>query len=481
VSDIWIVDQRTNAARVLFKGPGLSTSPVWSPDSKRLVYGRANGSGPKLYLRGDTSGAPEEALPPDFFQIPGGWSADDRYIVYSNTGFAQIENELQGDIFLIDLHHRQKPIPLIATPFHEANPTFSRTADGSRSPRLSPAGRNSTCKPSVLGMPRVSRASGFWFHEPARRACAGVAMGKSSTLWVPTGRSTLRPSGYPSNPRLACRHPCSASASKPAVRSMPCSASTSRQPASGSWCPWWRPRPSRISSSSKTGIGDPAPLTEHTHPRGVYRWCENRGSFCCAVWLWPSNLRLKPPWRSSTPGCGPAIRDSPGPRLSPSPASAFSLWVLNLTSGPFSPRRRESWMRMAACSRPASSIRTSTCWSTNAQDRFPQSSSDTTVAGTESPNSFEAVRLRSRKARGSSARTGRLRPGRDLRHHDNGWTKSHPTIPFGSPPPTANRGSPIPPPCGWRESTNRLGMPPQSSPAADVAGRGSHHRQHSRA
>ncbi len=125
VSDIWIVDQRTNAARVLFKGPGLSTSPVWSPDSKRLVYGRANGSGPKLYLRGDTSGAPEEALPPDFFQIPGGWSADDRYIVYSNTGFAQIENELQGDILLIDLHHRQKPIPLIATPFHEANPTFS--------------------------------------------------------------------------------------------------------------------------------------------------------------------------------------------------------------------------------------------------------------------------------------------------------------------------------------------------------------------
>jgi serine/threonine-protein kinase len=57
--------------------------------------------------------------------MPGGWSTDGRYIVYSNTGYAQIESEMQGDIMLIDLNNLQNPIPLVATPFHEANPAFS--------------------------------------------------------------------------------------------------------------------------------------------------------------------------------------------------------------------------------------------------------------------------------------------------------------------------------------------------------------------
>ena len=78
-----------------------------------------------MFLRGVGENDPLEPLPEGFFQIPTDWSRDGRFIAFTNTSFGQIQNELRGDVWLIDMAHGRKIIPLISTPFHEANPAFS--------------------------------------------------------------------------------------------------------------------------------------------------------------------------------------------------------------------------------------------------------------------------------------------------------------------------------------------------------------------
>lgn len=123
-NEIWLIDTATGASRQLIAGPGLAENPVWAPDSARLVFNRASATPPKLFLRGLGEADAEEPLPKDYFQLPGDWSRDGRFIAFTNTGFA-IENELKGDVWLIDMARGRKTVQLIRTPFHEANPAFS--------------------------------------------------------------------------------------------------------------------------------------------------------------------------------------------------------------------------------------------------------------------------------------------------------------------------------------------------------------------
>ncbi|HYP07682.1 MAG TPA: winged helix-turn-helix domain-containing protein [Bryobacteraceae bacterium] len=127
VMELWVISTVTGASRRLFTSTGVAVFPVWSPDSKRLVYGRGfAGSPPKLFMRdiGDSQSA-GEALPSDFFQIPTDWSRDGRFVAFTNTGSVQVENELKGDVRLVDLASNRDVIHLVSTPFHEASPMFS--------------------------------------------------------------------------------------------------------------------------------------------------------------------------------------------------------------------------------------------------------------------------------------------------------------------------------------------------------------------
>jgi dipeptidyl aminopeptidase/acylaminoacyl peptidase len=46
-------------------------------------------------------------------------------LAFTNTGFAPAQNEMQGDVWLVDMTRNRKVTHLIQTPFHEANPAFS--------------------------------------------------------------------------------------------------------------------------------------------------------------------------------------------------------------------------------------------------------------------------------------------------------------------------------------------------------------------
>jgi serine/threonine-protein kinase len=124
--DLWIFDVKTNSGRRLSSDAALRDSPVWSPDSTKLAFGKNPGGNlPKVYLRSLGESDREEAMPGADFQMPADWSPDGRFVLYNNTGLPRVANETQGDVLVFDLVRRGKPLPLLNTRFHEANAAFS--------------------------------------------------------------------------------------------------------------------------------------------------------------------------------------------------------------------------------------------------------------------------------------------------------------------------------------------------------------------
>ena len=156
IPEIWIIDTANGAARRMFAGPSLSVSPVWSPDSQKLVYGRGiPGSGPKLFMRGIGDSEKEEALPPDFFQVPTDWSRDGRFVAFTNTGSRTSRKRIQG-------RHPAggsgaKPAgrsPVKHTVSRSQSRRFRRMGDGWHLRRTNPGAQRSTCRHSRPATPR---------------------------------------------------------------------------------------------------------------------------------------------------------------------------------------------------------------------------------------------------------------------------------------------------------------------------------------
>ncbi len=124
-NQIWVFDTASGEGRLVIAGPGLLDAPVWSPDSRRLVYLRAFGGPPKLFIKGLGDKDQEEVLPPGEFQVPTDWSPDGRFIAYANTEISSIPSENEGDVWVIDLQHDRRVMPLLNTPFHETAAVFS--------------------------------------------------------------------------------------------------------------------------------------------------------------------------------------------------------------------------------------------------------------------------------------------------------------------------------------------------------------------
>jgi serine/threonine protein kinase len=82
-TDVWTYDLESQSAMRLTFDPAIDSTPIWSPDGSRMVFGSNRGVNFDLYLK-DTNGAQEEKpIPqdgPDRF--PTDWSRDGKYILY---------------------------------------------------------------------------------------------------------------------------------------------------------------------------------------------------------------------------------------------------------------------------------------------------------------------------------------------------------------------------------------------------------------
>jgi serine/threonine protein kinase len=82
-TDVWTYDLATESAKRLTFDPAIDSSPVWSPDSSRLIFCSDRSQKFNLYLK-DATGAQEEKLIPQEGpdQYPTDWSHDGKYVLY---------------------------------------------------------------------------------------------------------------------------------------------------------------------------------------------------------------------------------------------------------------------------------------------------------------------------------------------------------------------------------------------------------------
>ena len=73
VADVWVYDLlRAAPTRLTFEGN--NSSPVWSPDGKRVVFSGDTQGTPNLYVvNADGSGKPERLTTSDYTQVPSSW------------------------------------------------------------------------------------------------------------------------------------------------------------------------------------------------------------------------------------------------------------------------------------------------------------------------------------------------------------------------------------------------------------------------
>ena len=123
VSDIWINDLAGGGGRSrrLTSGAGAETYPVWSPDGAHLVYASNENGVFDLYrIASSGSGQPEALHRSGYDKIPTDWSADSRFLAFTDRN-----PKTRSDVLLLDLKQGGAPIAAVATPAAEDQARFS--------------------------------------------------------------------------------------------------------------------------------------------------------------------------------------------------------------------------------------------------------------------------------------------------------------------------------------------------------------------
>jgi serine/threonine-protein kinase len=121
--DIHVFDfPRGSLTRFTYEG-GDEQNPVWTPDGTRVAYSSQRGGTPTMYWKtADGNGTPERILTPQNPQRPSSFSADGKFLAYTET-----HPQTGLDIWTVRLDDRspRQPEPFLRTPFQEDLPLFS--------------------------------------------------------------------------------------------------------------------------------------------------------------------------------------------------------------------------------------------------------------------------------------------------------------------------------------------------------------------
>jgi Tol biopolymer transport system component len=125
-SDIFVNELDRDLTRPLTTDRGTENGPIWSPDSKAIVFAADRRGPPNLHLRNaDGTGAEREVVPPASGPLAGGsFTPDGRSLI-----FLQPNPGTNYDIMLAPLDKSAPPVAIVATKGRDM------------SPRLSPDGR----------------------------------------------------------------------------------------------------------------------------------------------------------------------------------------------------------------------------------------------------------------------------------------------------------------------------------------------------
>ena len=117
---LWDIGRKTPMRLTFHKGE--DSTPVWSPDSKRVAFASSEKDGvPQIVVKAASGGGAEEQLTTGTTRrVPLDWSQDARYLLYRERGVDD-----SWDLLALPLEGDRRPIPLARTSFVEDVGRFS--------------------------------------------------------------------------------------------------------------------------------------------------------------------------------------------------------------------------------------------------------------------------------------------------------------------------------------------------------------------
>jgi dipeptidyl aminopeptidase/acylaminoacyl peptidase len=122
-TDLWLQDlSRGVTSRFSFE-PGITDTPVWSPDGGHIAFGFRPNAGPAFAIAQKAvsgNGKQEVLWQARINAYLWDWSPDGKFILYSDTG-----EKTNYDLWLLPLAGDHKPVPFLQTQFNETRGQFS--------------------------------------------------------------------------------------------------------------------------------------------------------------------------------------------------------------------------------------------------------------------------------------------------------------------------------------------------------------------
>jgi len=121
-NDIWVWDLARETSTRITVDPGIDSFPVWTTDSRRIVYSSAHGgTAPNLFWQaGDGTGPAERLTTADHVQFPMSFSPDGRSLLVKEQ-----DASTRDDISILSMTGTRQLAPLIRTSFNERNAEVS--------------------------------------------------------------------------------------------------------------------------------------------------------------------------------------------------------------------------------------------------------------------------------------------------------------------------------------------------------------------
>ena len=125
---LWMMDASRGTSSRLSVDISRALAPRWSPDGKEIAFSHFQEPNEKWNLFHQAVGGArtaERLTRSENVQILDDWSADGRFLVYSEQDPAT-----RSDLWVLPLSGERKPFPYLATPFNERHAKFAPTPAG---------------------------------------------------------------------------------------------------------------------------------------------------------------------------------------------------------------------------------------------------------------------------------------------------------------------------------------------------------------
>ncbi|MGD0697638.1 MAG: protein kinase [Terriglobia bacterium] len=121
--DLWLLDLARGVRTRFTFNPAEDMSPAWSPDGTKIAFSSMRSGQFDIYVKPTNgTGTAQPLVQDNARKFVDDWSGDGRYLAYMRDS---PQGKNGSDIWILPLFGDKKPFPFLASPFNEAQASFS--------------------------------------------------------------------------------------------------------------------------------------------------------------------------------------------------------------------------------------------------------------------------------------------------------------------------------------------------------------------